>query len=127
MTIKGRPATEMNLHQTRWLALGGLLGALTASSCCILPVVLFSAGISGAWVGNFTQLAPYKPVFIAATAAFLGAGYWRVYRSSSVACGDGQACARPLSNRLVKATLVAATALVLLAFSFDYLAPYLLA
>lgn len=127
MRIKGRPATGMNLHQTRWLVLAGLLGALTASSCCILPVVLFSAGISGAWISNFTQLAPYKPLFVAATAAFLGAGYWRVYRISSLACGEGQACSRPLSNRLVKVTLVAATALVLLAFSFDYLAPYLLA
>ena len=64
----------------QWLALGGLFGALTASSCCILPLVLFSLGISGAWIGNFTQLAPYKPFFIAATVVFLGTGYWRVYR-----------------------------------------------
>ena len=27
-----------------------------ASSCCILPLVLFSLGVSGAWIGNFTQL-----------------------------------------------------------------------
>jgi mercuric ion transport protein len=33
---------------------GGLLGALAASSCCVLPLVLFSIGVSGAWIGNLT-------------------------------------------------------------------------
>lgn len=123
MTIKARTKVAGG----EWLALGGLLGALTASSCCILPVVLFSLGISGAWIGNFTQLAPYKPFFIAATIAFLGTGYWRVYRTANSSCADGEACARPLPNRIVKATLVIATVLVVAAFAFDYVAPYLLA
>jgi mercuric ion transport protein len=99
----------------------GLLGALAASSCCILPLVLFSLGVSGAWIGNFTQLAPYQPYFIAATLCFLGYGYWLVYRCSKLACGD--ACARPLPNRLVKTGLVLATILVAAALGFDFLAP----
>jgi mercuric ion transport protein len=108
------------------MAAGGLAGGLAASSCCILPVALFSLGISGAWIGNFTQLAPYKPLFIGATAVFLGIGYWLVYRSSKLACADGMACARPMSNRIVKAALIAATLLVIAAFGFDYIAPQLL-
>jgi mercuric ion transport protein len=107
-------------------ATGGILGALAASSCCILPVALFSLGISGAWIGNFTQLAPYKPYFIVATLAFLGVGYWLVHRTSKLACADGEACAQPLPNRLVKVVLIAATVLVIAAFGFDYVAPYLL-
>src|SRR5229473_2886987 len=91
------------------MAAGGLLGALAASSCCILPLVLFSLGVSGAWIGNFTQLAPYQPYFIAATICFLGYGYWLVYRASRVACADGEACARPMPNRLVKLGLILAT------------------
>src|SRR6266571_4120620 len=78
------------------MAAGGLLGALAASSCCILPLVLFSLGVSGAWIGNFTQLAPYQPYFIAATIACLGYDYWLVYRASKVACGEGEACVRPI-------------------------------
>jgi mercuric ion transport protein len=117
------PKTDTFVRRGQTLAAtGGLLGALAASSCCILPVVLFSLGISGAWIGNFTQLAPYKPYFIAATLAFLGAGYWLVHRSSKLACADGEACARPLPNRLVKITLIAATVLVIAAFGFDYVA-----
>lgn len=121
------PKTVTNARRSQTLAAtGGLLGALAASSCCILPVALFSLGISGAWIGNFTQLAPYKPYFIVATLAFLGAGYWLVHRASKLACVDGEACAQPLPNRLVMVMLIAATVLVIAAFGFDYVAPYLL-
>lgn len=108
------------------VAAGGILGALAASSCCILPLALFSLGVSGAWIGNLTQLAPYQPYFIAATIAFLGYGYWLVYRSSKVACTDGETCARPLPNRLIKAGLILATVLVIAALGFDLLAPLFL-
>src|SRR5436853_3621941 len=97
------------------LAVGGLLGAVAASSCCILPLALFGLGVSGTWIGNFTRLAPYQPCFIAATLAFLGYGYWLVYRSSTRACADGEACARPLPNRIVKTSLILATVLVVAA------------
>lgn len=103
-----------------------MLGALAASSCCILPVALFSLGVSGAWIGDFTQLAPFQPYFIAATILFLGAGYWLVRRASKRACADGAACARPLPNRLVKGALVVSSILVIAALGFDWLAPRLL-
>jgi mercuric ion transport protein len=105
---------------------GGLLGALAASSCCILPLALFSLGVSGAWIGSFTQLAPYQPYFLAATLVFLGTGYWLVHRASQRVCADDEACARPLPSRLVKAALVVATILVTAALGFDFLAPLLL-
>jgi mercuric ion transport protein len=108
------------------MAAGGILGALAASSCCILPLLLFGLGVSGAWIGNLTQLAPYQPYFIAATTAFLACGYWLVHRSSRLVCADGAACAQPLPHRLVKAALVAATVLVLAALVVDVLAPLLL-
>lgn len=107
-------------------AAGGIISALAASSCCILPVALFSFGIGGAWIGNFTQLAPFQPYFIAATLAFIGTGYWLVYRSSKLACAEGEICARPLPHRLVKIALIAATIIVMAAWSFDYVAPYVL-
>jgi mercuric ion transport protein len=104
------------------LAAGGMLGALASSSCCMLPLALFSLGVSGAWIGNFTRLAPYQPYFIAATLMFLGCGYWLVYRSGTRACAEGEACARPLSHRMVKATLILATILVAAALGLDFIA-----
>ena len=78
-----------------WLAAGGMLGAFASMSCCILPLVLFSLGLGGAWIGNLTALAPYQPIFIAVTLGFLGAGFWLVYLRPKPACTDGEACARP--------------------------------
>lgn len=126
MKVKEENLVAVSGRGQALMVTGGLLGALAASSCCILPVALFSLGVSGAWIGNFTQLAPYQPYFIAATLAFLGTGYWLVHRTSKRACADGEVCARPLPNRLVKAALVVATVLVAAALGFDFLAPLLL-
>ncbi len=126
MTIKDDPRSARMPRSEQVLALGGLLGALAASSCCILPLVLFSLGVSGAWIGSFTQVAPYQPYIIAATLAFLGCGYWLVYRASQAPCAEGEACAKPLPNRFVKIGLIVATALVMAALIFDLLAPFFL-
>ena len=114
---QGRPAL---------LAVGGVLGALAASSCCIVPLALFSLGVSGAWIGNLTALAPYQPIFVVVTLGFLGAGYWMVYRTPKVACAEGTECARPSPRRAVKISLWAATVLVAAAMALPYVAPTLL-
>jgi mercuric ion transport protein len=126
MTVKEEDIATDSGRGQAFMAAGGLLGALAASSCCILPVVLFSLGVSGAWIGNFTQLAPYQPYFVAATLVFLGTGYWLVHRASKRVCAEGEACARPLPNRWVEIALVVATILVGAALGLDFLAPLLL-
>jgi len=126
MTINQDARTARVQRQQRLMAAGGLVGALAALSCCILPLVLFSLGVSGAWIGNLTELAPYEPCFIAVTIGCLGYGYWLVYRSSKVVCADGEACAQPLSNWLVQLGLIVATVLAIAAIGFDFLAPLLL-
>jgi len=112
--------------KTGLVATGGLLGAVAASSCCIVPLVLFSLGISGAWIGNLTALAPYQPVFVVITLGFLGYGYYLVHWKPKKACAEGAACARPLPNNIMKIALWAATALVAAAIAFPYVAPWLL-
>ena len=107
-------------------AAGSILGALAASSCCIVPLALFTPGISGAWIGNLTALAPYQPIFFTATAGFLGVGYYLVNRQPRAACAD-RTCAQPLPGRIVKGVLWVATGLVLAAVAFDCLAPALFA
>jgi len=111
------------ITKTRLIAAGGILGAIAASTCCVVPLMLFSLGISGAWIGNLTALSPYKPVFIAITLGFLGYGYYLVYRKPKVACAEGTACASPLPNRLVKGSLWFATLLILIAFAWPLIIP----
>jgi len=106
---------------------GSVLGALAMSSCCILPLVLFSLGITGAWIGNLASLYPYKPYFFLATAVFLGLGFYRVYRTSrAAACNAEEQCGTPLSMRVAKSALWLSTVLVLAALAFPYYAPLLL-
>lgn len=126
MTINQADHIADNRRRQGLMAAGGLLGALAASSCCILPLALFGLGVSGAWIGNFTRLAAHQPYFLAATLAFLGYGYWLVYRSSTRVCIDGEACAHPLPNPLVKTGLILATILVVAALGLDFIAPLFL-
>lgn len=114
----------------RVVAAGGILGAIAASSCCILPLVLTVAGIGGAWMANLRALAPFQPVFIAATVALLGYGFYLVYWKPKRACADGAVCVRPVvSSTIVRSALWLATFIVLLAITFTYwfppIVPYL--
>lgn len=106
-----------------WLATGGVLGAILASSCCIVPLALISLGVSGAWIGSLTALEPYKPIFIGVSAIFIAVGFWHVYFKKPEPCEDGSICTRPETSRMTKAALWIAAFLVLLALTIDYWAP----
>jgi mercuric ion transport protein len=108
------------------VAAGGVLGAVAAASCCLLPLALFGLGATGAWIGALSSLTPYQPIFMVITAGFLAGGFWMVYRKPKADCADGAYCARPVSARIVKSALWSATALVLAAAAFPYVAPLLL-
>lgn len=105
-------------------ASGGVLGAILSSACCIIPLLLISAGVSGAWIGSLTALEQYKPVFIAISVLFIGAGFWQVYFKKPEPCDaeDGY-CASPAASLITRAALWLATIVVLLALTINYWAP----
>jgi mercuric ion transport protein len=104
------------------MAAGGILAALGAASCCVVPFTLFTLGISGAWIGNLTVLEPYQPVFVAIAVTCLGYGFHLVYRQRKVVCAEGSYCARTSSHRVAKIGLWAATVLVVIAVVFPRIA-----
>lgn len=109
------------------LSVGGILAALGAATCCVVPFALFFAGISGAWIGNLTALKPYQPLFVALAAGCLGAGFYLVYRKPrAVECVEGSYCARPSSRRLTKIGLWIATGVTVVAVGFPYAARFFL-
>jgi mercuric ion transport protein len=108
------------------LSVGGILAALGASSCCVVPFALFSLGVSGAWIADITALEPYQPVFVAIALACLGCGFALNRRKSRAACAAGSYCARPASDRLVHIGLWTAAVLVVVAVGFPRLAPLFL-
>ncbi len=127
LSSKLQPAfeAEQDKRKAGWLATGGILGAIAAASCCILPLVLFSLGVGGAWMGNLTALSAYQPIFVGITALCLATGFWLVYFKPAP-CAEGDACARPLPNRVVKVGLWSATALVVLALAWPLIVPLIL-
>lgn len=125
-TVEGG-ATARVRRKASLATVGSLLGALAMSSCCIMPLALFSLGVTGAWIGNLAALNPYKPYFFVATASFLAAGFYGAYRKPKAAvCDPGTYCAMAMSDRVNKAVLWASTMLVLAALAFPYVAPMLL-
>lgn len=109
------------------ISAGGALGALAMSSCCILPLVLFSLGVTGVWIGSLAALYPYKLYFLVPTAGFLVSGLYLAYRKPKVAACEGDSyCGTPIADRINKTILWMSTVLVLAALAFPYYAPLLL-
>ncbi len=110
-----------------WAATGaGLLGALAMTSCCILPLVLVSLGVTGVFIGQLTALYAYKWVTFSFAAAALSYGFWKAYRPAPAKDCDTGACARPVDRSLMRRLLWGALAVVLLALAFPYAAPLIL-
>jgi mercuric ion transport protein len=107
----------------RLIAAGGVLGALGAASCCVIPFALFLAGVSGAWIGNLTALEPYQPIFAIVSLSFVGYGAWRLNFKPTQVCADGF-CTTPQSDRVAKIGFWIAGTLVAIALGFPYAAGY---
>lgn len=112
--------------RARLAAAGGVVGAVAASACCLLPLALFSLGVGGVWVGRLVGLSPYQPWFIGFAALAIGYGFRQVHGRPRRTCAKDGACARPLSRRLVKTALWSAMALTIAAAAWPYAAPLLL-
>lgn len=106
-----------------WLAAGGIIGAILASSCCVVPFALFALGISGAWIGNLAVLEPYRPIFIGVALVALFFAWRRIYRQAA-ACKPGEVCAIPQVRATYKLIFWIVAALVLVALGFPYVMPF---
>lgn len=102
----------------------GIAAALGASSCCVVPLLLVSAGLGGAWIAQLRELERFFPIFIAAAVVAFGFAFYRLYLKPAP-CAPGEACAIPQVRRRQRIafwiTLVAAHALVLSPYYASYL------
>ncbi len=70
-----RAAEDADDRKRNIFAAGGVIGAILASTCCVVPLLFVMLGISGAWIGNLTALEPYKPYFAGIALVFIGLGF----------------------------------------------------
>lgn len=103
----------------RLLAATAVLSAIAASSCCVLPLLFVSVGISGAWIGSLTALAPYQPIFLAVAGTSIAGGFWSVYRRRQAACA-GPDWGTPVSRRMTKAALWVGLVILIVAGSAEW-------
>ena len=108
----------------RNVLLAGGLAALLASTCCLGPLLLVMAGISGAWIGNLTALEPYRPLFLGAALVAMFFAYRRIFRPPQQ-CQPGEVCAMPRVRRGYRVLFSVVAALLLVAFAFPSVLPLL--
>ncbi len=104
-------------------AAGGVIGAILASTCCVVPLLFVMLGIPGAWIGTLPALGPYKPYFAGIALVFIGLGFRQVYFKAKPACVDGSYCAKPQSAVITKTALCLSTVVILLALTINWWAP----
>jgi mercuric ion transport protein len=110
-----------------WTTVGGTLAALgVCAACCLLPFVLLSIGVAGAWVSTLDALARYKWLFIVATTVLLGCGFYAAYWQPKRSCAAGASCEVCGSSRSVRVGLWAATILAISGVVFERLEPLFL-
>lgn len=110
--------------QTRGAALltaSGIAAAFGVASCCALPILLTTAGLSAAWLGGVAVLAaPYRTILLCLSAlSIVGGGFllWQIQRRA-MTCGPDGICTPPALRALLLAGLVAGAVLLYLGYSY---------
>jgi mercuric ion transport protein len=98
----------------------GTVSALGALACCVLPLVLVSIGVGGAWVAQLHALERFFPVFAGIAVAAFAFGFYRMYVRPAPR-GPDTACAAPQTRRqqiTFWAALVLAAGLMMLLYVY---------
>jgi mercuric ion transport protein len=104
--------------------IAGVIAGLTASVCCVGPLVLLALGVSGAWIGQLTALEPFRPIFIGATLVFLGLAFRKLYLLPQT-CAPSKVCAAPTHLRKQRAVFWIVSTLLVGLLAFPALVPFI--
>lgn len=99
---------------SRVAVLGAVAGAIGASVCCVVPLVLVLLGISGAWISNLTALDAYRPWAVGATLLCLAWAGWELYGPNSRCQTDGSCVAPEVLRRRRRWLWIAAVGILAL-------------
>lgn len=118
------PRSLFARRETRsaFFAGGGLLAAIAASACCVLPLALGAVGLGGAWLSTLTVVAPYRTPIRILAILLLSAGFWLVYARRTPGA-EGAACPTVPSQRVTKMTLWLGLFVMIVVLSADWWVP----
>jgi mercuric ion transport protein len=112
-----------------WFGALGLvagLGAVVASSCCVIPLGLAALGASASILGGLETVAAWRVPLLSISAVAVIGGWGALWSKQPVACAFEASCASPRRSRATIALLFCASAIVLAAASWGYVDPVLL-
>ena len=118
MTTKQKPPED-----STWLGIGAMLAAIGASVCCVLPLLLLSLGITGAWISSLASMSPIRPFFIILTLVFIGLGFRKLYLIPDD-CDEGQLCSTSEVKQKQRIIFWIGSVFILLLLLFPWLAPF---
>jgi mercuric ion transport protein len=102
------------------LMAGGLAAAFGVASCCGLPFLLATAGVSTAWLTGFALFAaPHRSFLLVAAAICLTGGAMLLWRQQRQAvCAPGALCARSAVKGLTLIGLLLGFVLLYLGYTY---------
>ena len=122
-------ASPTAMRAPKWFAALGLaagLGAVVASSCCVVPLALATLGASASALGRLELVASWRIPFLAVSTLAIVGGWAAWWWKHPVACDSGSTCASPDRSRATLALLLCASAIAVAAGSWGYIDPMLL-
>lgn len=103
------------------LTLGGIAAAFGVASCCALPILLTTAGLSAAWLGGIAELsAPYRtPLLWLGGLCLLGATVLLLQlQRRAMSCGSDGICTPPVLRIVLLLGLVSGAVLLWLGHAY---------
>lgn len=134
MALDQAQPAELSAHEPSSVGVGSVaalgaitgLGALAASSCCVLPLVLGGLGASAGVFTVLGVLAPLRVPLMAASVLAVVVGWFFYARRRQVACGPDGSCTAPRRSPAVMVLLSLATILIAAAAAGGYFEPTLI-
>lgn len=114
---------------SKWLATVGLfagLGAIVASSCCVIPLGLVAVGAGASILGGLEVLAEWRVPLLSISALAISGGWGAWWLKRPFACASEAGCVPPRRSPVTLTLLLAASIALLAAASWTYLDPLLL-
>lgn len=102
------------------------VGAIAASSCCVVPLTLASLGAGAGTFGALVALVPWRMPLLIASGMGVAAGWFAWWRVRQLACALHSPCAKRPRAKLSLVLLLLASLTVVTAIGWDYLEPALL-
>lgn len=101
-------------------------GAVLASSCCILPLLLAAVGASAGVFSAFQHLAEWRYALLGVASASLMGSWYAWWKKRQADCCSLTECAPNTRSITTTMLLILSTTLIVLALSWQYFEPLIL-